>query len=126
MTLRYDERGKPVGLNWDTCTDGNPNPEAWRSAGLKPNEPKVQADLEQAAERIGNAPGHPGRQRLARSVERQVITMYTDQLMSALEIGRAVGIQPATVFKVLKRNNVPTRSRSEGMRISRARRASAA
>lgn len=117
MTLKYDDRRQPVGLDWSVCTDGNERPEVWRQPVLKPNEPKVQADLEQAAQ------GRPAPQRIARSVERQIITMYRDRQMSALQISREVGVQSATVFKVLKRNNVPTRSRSEGMRLSRARRA---
>ena len=123
MSFRYDHKGKPVGLDWSVCNDGSARPDVWRMAGLRPNEPKVRADLEQAAERTGNAEGHAARQRLSRAIERKVINMYVDDEMSALQIGREIGIQAATVFKVLKRNHVPTRSRSEGMRLSRARRA---
>lgn len=115
MTLRSDEKGKPVGLDWSVCNDGTSSPEVWKQAARRiPAEPR-----DEDAER-------PGPKRLAPAIEARVIRMYRDRLMSALEIGRELGIQSATVFKVLKRNNVPTRSRSEGMRLSRAKRSTAA
>lgn len=117
MTLRFDANGKPVGLDWSVCTDGEQRPEVWKNwRARKPQEPQESGDEDQENRR-------PGPQRLEASVERRVIRMYRDEELSALRIAREIGIQSATVFKVLKRNGVPTRTRSEGMKLSRAKRA---
>lgn len=108
MTLRFNDRGKPVGLDWSVCNDGTSNPDIW---GMKPKAP---------AKRSEPLESH-SRQRLTPGVERQVIRLYGEQ-KSALEISRELGIASASVFKILRRNDVPTRSKSEGMRISRERR----
>jgi DNA-binding CsgD family transcriptional regulator len=111
VTLRY-EKGKPVGLDWTVCNDGQGDPSVWHTAILPSNEPKVRRELKQAG--IGRG----GATRLASAVEEQVIELYRDERKSAKEIASIIGIQPATVFKVLRRNKVPTRSKSEAMRIS--------
>lgn len=110
MTLRYEGK-KPAGLDWSTCNDGDPRPEVWKTLPPKPKaEPKEPAEL-----------SAPGRQRLSPAVERQVIRLYRDEKMSALRVAVALGIRSATVFKVLKRNGVPSRSRSEGIQLARSR-----
>lgn len=106
MTLRYNHLGKPIGLDWSVCTDGNPRPEIW---GLKADTPKP-----------ARAPGVPRtRTQLTPVIERQVIELYTEGQKSALQIADQVGIASASVFKILRRNDVPTRSKSDGMRLRR-------
>lgn len=117
MTLRFDERGKPAGLDWSSCTDGKPDPRVWR----QPKEvAKALASCE--AENNEERPERASTKRLSPAVERSVIHMYRDEQKSAIQVGKALGIQPATVFKVLNRNGVATRSRAESMQLSRTRR----
>lgn len=113
MTLRYED-GQPVGLDWSAITTGN-DPEVWKRAteSLRQVRPAPSSDGEP----------RPARTRIAHGVEMQIVRMYRDELMSAKEIAAAVGVQSATVFKALKRNNVPSRTKSEGMKLSRAKRA---
>lgn len=112
MTLRYEDR-IPVGLDWSVCTDGTNNPDIWKAVPVRKNEKGEPAEP---------GPERPSRQRLSRAVESVIIRMYRDELLSSKVIADKLEIQPATVFKVLRRNNVPSRSRSEGMALSRARR----
>lgn len=112
MTLRYEDR-IPVGLDWSVCTDGTNNPDIWKA---------VAANVKAKTESGEPASDRPSRQRLSRAVEVVIIRMYRDELLSSKVIADKLEIQPATVFKVLRRNNVPSRSRSEGMALSRARR----
>ena len=114
MTLRY-EGGQPVGLDWPAITTGH-DPEVWKNAS---------ESLQRTRAKSGNDGvfSRPARTRIAHGVEMQIVRMYRDELMSAKEIAAAVGVQSATVFKALKRNNVPSRTKSEGMKLSRAKRA---
>lgn len=119
MTLRYDENRKPVGLDWSVCTDGQERPDVWRNPIAVAKALKACEDQTNHAVR---RPDRPAPQRLPQAVELQVVKLYRDEKLSALEIGRIVGIQPGTVFKVLRRREVPTRSSSEAMKLSRAKR----
>lgn len=111
MTLRYEGK-QPVGLDWSVCHDGTNDSRVWKTANLPANEPKVRSELKRAA-------GGGNKQRLAIEIENQIIVLYRDEKKSAKEIAEIVGIRPNTVFKVLRRNEVPSRSKSEGMRVSK-------
>lgn len=118
MSLRFEGK-KPVGINWDICNDGKSDPSVWRNANKPALEPGMKRELKRAAIKTPGI-GRGGAQRLPAEVEVEVIAQYRDQKLSALTVAANLGIRSATVFKVLRRNNVPTRSRSEGMRLSRA------
>lgn len=122
MTLRFDPHGKPVGLNWSLLTDGSWHPEVWTD--WRPPKPRAKAD-NTTVEEEARTP-KPTRLRLSAATERQIISKYTDDRLSALEIAAQLGIRPSTVYKVLRRRGVPTRSRSESMRMSKAKRHAAA
>lgn len=115
MTLRY-EGNRPVGLDWPSITTGY-DPEVWQKASL------AQRQRTKASE-PSEGPSPSGK-RLLPATERRIVALYRDQEMSALETARATGVQPATVFKVLKRCGVPSRTKAEGMKISRAKRSTA-
>jgi len=110
MTLRY-QGARPVGLDWSSCNDGNEQPEVWQTLPkAKKREPKVTEPVTGVS-----------RQRLDNITEATVIRLYRDEQKSALQVAKEVGIQSATVFKVLARHGVPSRSRSESMQLSRSR-----
>lgn len=107
MTLRYGHDGKPVGLDWTVCNDGNPRPEVW-GEGLKqdrpPKEPKAVA-----VRPIGST-NYNG-QRIPAEKEQEIIRLYTEEEMSGLNISKQVGVTVTTVFKSLHRNGVPMRGK---------------
>jgi DNA invertase Pin-like site-specific DNA recombinase len=107
MTLRYDDNGKPVGIDWGVCNDGNPRPEVWTN--WRP-APKEQGDDEQE-----NRPTH-SRKRLSPATETLIIRMYRDENKSARECALAAGVKSPTVFKVLERNGVPSRGYHQTIR----------
>lgn len=112
MTLRYDEHGKPIGLDWTVCTDGNPRPEVWTN--WRPPAARQRADgttVEEEQERTTHS-----RKRLAPAVEAQIIRMYRDENKSARECAIATGVKPPTVFKVLARNGIASRGRTQTSR----------
>jgi hypothetical protein len=114
MTLRYEDR-IPVGLDWSICNDGSPHrPEVWKAAAA-PAKPKDDGEL--AEPKPPKAESTNSRKRLSQAIEQKVIRLYRDELKSSKVVAGALGIQPATVFKVLARNNVPTRSRTEAMAL---------
>jgi hypothetical protein len=107
MTLRYEGK-QPVGLDWSAIDRGDHDPTRWGLA----ERPKTEA-----AERPGK--GRPGVARLDPAIEHRIIRLYRDDQMSGKEVALAVGVQSATVFKVLNRNGVKTRTKAEGMALSR-------
>lgn len=109
MTLRYDEHGKPIGLDWTVCTDGNPQPAVWTN--WRPTAAKERGGEEQE----DREPTH-SRQRLSPATEALIIRMYRDELKSARECAMAAGVKPPTVFKVLNRNGVPSRGYHQTVR----------
>lgn len=115
MTLRYGHDGKPCGLDWTVCNDGNPQPEVW---GMNP-APKPKP-VKEKPEPKPRAEGRVQRNRLAPEVEAEIIRLYRDRRLSANEVGRRCGTTAVTVFKVLERNGVPARSKSEAMTLYHA------
>lgn len=113
MSLRF-ENNRPVGLDWPAITT-RVDPEVWANAteSLRRTRPSPASDGEP----------RPARPRISPSAEREIIRLYRDELLSANEVARIVGVQSATVFKTLKRHKIPSRSKSEGMKLSRAKRA---
>lgn len=113
MTLRLDEHGKPIGLDWTVCTDGDPHPEVWTNwRPLKPKEPGVGQTIEEEQEGSQTR----GRQRLSAATEALIIRMYRDEGKSSRECALAAGVKPPTVFKVLKRNGVESRGYTSAVR----------
>lgn len=109
MTLRYDEHGKPVGLDWSVCTDGNSRPEVWTN--WRPPK-RQESDGTEPEERETTH----SRKRLAPAVEALIIRMYRDEKKSARECALAAGVKPPTVFKVLRRNGIESRGDHRGPR----------
>lgn len=113
MTLRYGHDGKPVGLDWSVCNDGKPRPEVWQAFSTPAKSKQAKAVRKPKEPREGQA----SRNRTAPEIEQQIITLYRDHKLPANEVGRRCGLTAVTVFKVLKRNGVTTRSRAEAMAI---------
>lgn len=105
MTLRY-HHGKPVGLDWNVCY----NPEV-----SAPKERAPRTDIKNPGSGRGQL------QRLASDIEAQIIEMY-QKGMTAYPIAKAFNITHKTVYRVLQRNDIPTRSMSQAMIMSHARR----
>lgn len=101
MTLRYNSRGKAIGLDWSVCNDGNPQPEVW---GLNPT-PKAKPV--KAIKPVGEK--NPNGQRIPAEKEREIIRLYTEQQLSGLQVAARVGVSVVTVFKSLHRNGVEVR-----------------
>lgn len=110
MTLRFDDRGRPVGLDWSVCNDGKSRPDLWETL------PKAKTP---STSKVRSLTGR-GRKTMEPAVVRSVIELYRDNY-SAVQIATQLGIASSSVFKVLRDNNVPTRSKSEGMRLRRER-----
>lgn len=105
MTLRYGHDGKPCGLDWSVCSDGNPRPEVWDSASrIRPKE-----EAKPTAVRT-SPPASSMRQRIPEEKERLIIRLYTEQMLSGLQVSQRAGCSVVTVFNVLHRNGVPVRS----------------
>lgn len=101
MTLRYNNRGKPVGLDWSVCNDGNPQPEVW---GMNPApRPKLTKEIKPVGEK------NPNGQRIPAEKEREIIRLYTEQQLSGLQVAARVGVSVVTVFKSLDRNGIEVR-----------------
>jgi hypothetical protein len=107
MTLRYEGK-QPIGLDWSAIDRGDHDPTRWGLPEQRKAEPKDSPGK-----------GRPGVARLDPAVERKIIRLYRDDQMSGKETARACGVQSATVFKVLARNGVPSRTKTEGMALSR-------
>lgn len=112
MTLRYDQHGKPIGLDWTACTDGTFRPEVWnwRASATKERGTSHAGEDEQT-----DGPNH-SRKRLSAATEALIIRMYRDENKSARECALAAGVKPPTVFKVLGRNGVPSRGYHQTIR----------
>lgn len=106
MTLRYGHDGKPIGLDWDVCNDGNPQPELWGGTlrSDKPKEPKA-VKISPVGSTNNNG------QRIASEKEQEIIRLYTEEEMSGSQISKLVGCTVTTVFKSLHRNGVPMRGK---------------
>jgi DNA invertase Pin-like site-specific DNA recombinase len=108
MTLRYDEHGKPIGLDWNVCSDGTFRPEVWNW--------RAPATKERGGEdEPADSPNH-SRKRLSPATEALIVRMYRDENKSARECALAAGVKPPTVFKVLGRNGVPSRGYHQTIR----------
>lgn len=117
MTAYRYEGGKPVGLDWTVHHDGTSNPDAWKRA----SKANPEQSGEQPKRRRSNGDGGGTRLRTAPEVEASVVLRYTNG-EPAPEIARSVGLQPATVYKILRRNNVPTRTVREAAKLAYAKR----
>jgi DNA invertase Pin-like site-specific DNA recombinase len=113
VTTRYDEHGKPIGLDWAMCTDGDPRPEVWTTwREPAPKERGVGSTVEEEQEE-GQV---RSRKRLSPATEGLIIRMYRDEGKSARECALAAGVKPPTVFKVLNRNGIPSRGYHQTIR----------
>lgn len=112
MTLRYEGR-RPVGLDWAAISPP-PEPQVWKVQAT-PAPPRRQPVQNPGV-------GKGGAQRTPAGVEQIAVRLYVIDQLSCLEVGRELGMAPATVAKILIRHQVPARSKAEAMRISRAKR----
>lgn len=117
MTLRYNEHGRPVGLDWTVCNDGNSRPEVWGLRPVRKSGKKRQPIMNPGIGRGGNS-------RLPVEIEEKIIEMYTVQEMAAIAIAKQLGSTAKTVFRVLRRNDIPTRTQSRSQELRHARSAS--
>lgn len=143
MTNRYDERGRPVGLDWNVINAGCPqDPSVWKKAatetakspaklgdeteaaivrmhheGLRAAE--IAESLDIATATVGKVLDRRGvtedrgrgtRQKTPDDVVAEVIRLYTEEQLGGVTIHRRTGLSPATIYKILRRNGVPTRS----------------
>jgi transposase-like protein len=115
MTLRF-QGGHPVGLDWAAISTES-NPEVWKSASMGQRKTRLSDDPETAGTEVG---AHD-RRRISPAVEAKIVRLYRDEELSAKEVSELVGIRSATVFKVLGRNGVPSRSKAEGMLLKKKR-----
>lgn len=118
-------RSKPTGLPWGQITDdyvangGELTPEIW--SDYKP--PKPVRRLAPVPAPVAPKPAtrngpHP---RTAPDIERNMVLLY-EQGESTLEIAKLYNRSVSTVNKVLRRRGATMRTKSESMRLSRARR----
>jgi DNA invertase Pin-like site-specific DNA recombinase len=113
VTLRYNDHGKPVGLDWSVCNDGNSQPEVWGFVPKKKGK-KRQPIMNPGIGRGGNS-------RLPVEIEEKIIEMYTEKEMAAIAIAKELGSTAKTVFRVLRRNDIPTRTQSRSQELRHAR-----
>lgn len=113
MTLRI-VGGKPVGLDWGVCNDGNENPSIWSGKSKKAPKPKPVSEKPTKQKAIAD---RAQALRLAVEIEAEILVMYRDELQPATRIAKHFNISHQTVYKVLQRNNVPVRSKSEAKKL---------
>lgn len=105
--LRYDNHGRPVGLDWTVCNDGNPRPEVWKYWFLtRDQRRKLKHPLT-----INPGIGRGGNVWMGAEKERQIIDVYQNTLYGPYEIADMFGITHKTVYRVLKRCDIPLRSK---------------
>lgn len=115
MTLRYDTHGRPRGLDWTICNDGSNDISIW-STWSRPKPRRRRPDIKNPGSGRGQL------QRLPADIESAIITMYQNEMKSAFDISKVYDITPKTVYRVLKRNDIPVRTMSRAMQLSHARR----
>jgi DNA invertase Pin-like site-specific DNA recombinase len=96
------------------------DPGVWQRASLAAHA-KADADneLKRAAKRNSDGTGRANL-RTPRAVELDVIRRYNENQPGS-EIAKAHGIQHGTIYKILRRNGIEPRTKSEAMRLSRAK-----
>lgn len=108
MTLRYED-GRPVGLDWNACYDGNYDENIWRKANdLKPKPVRRQKKSTSGL----------GRKSTPIEMQLEIVRLYRDEKLSLNQISAKLGCVNATVLRMLQRHGVPTRSKSEGTKLS--------
>lgn len=106
MTLRYNDHGRPVGLDWTVCNDGKPNPRIWSdwSQKLKSNKKRHPDTLNPGVGRGGNV-------WMGAEKEQQIIDVYENTNFGPYDIAEMFSITHKSVYRVLQRNDIPLRSR---------------
>lgn len=66
--------------------------------------------------------GRGGNVVLADDIQEQICDMYQEDKKSAFEIARKFDVTPKTVYRTLRRNDIPVRSKSSAMYLRHARR----
>lgn len=116
LTAYRYEGGKPVGLDWSQHNDGlGHNPEAWK------RRTKDDDGEQQPKRRRSNGDGGGTKLRTPPEVEAAVIIRYSGG-EPAPSIARDLHLQPATVYKILRRNGVETRTVREAAKLAYAKR----
>lgn len=114
MTLRYDGHGRPVGLDWTVCNDGNPRPEVW--SDWTPQRPWYRKARKK--KRVANpGVGRGGVNKFSPEKDALIVKMYTEDLLPAYKIAEAINSTPKTVWRVLKRNHIQKRTSSTAQKL---------
>jgi len=93
MTIRYDNRGCPAGLDWTVISASCPqDPSVWKAASQTPRQSTKLPD----------------------ETEAEIVKLHLQGVLAA-DIGRALDISNVTVGKVLDRRGV-TQDRGRGTR----------
>jgi hypothetical protein len=112
VTLRYDNHGRPVGLDWKVCNDGNPRPEIWSNW----QAPKKRRN--RSRKPIMNPGiGRGGAKRFSPEKDALIVKMYVEDQMPAYKIAEVINSTPKTIWRVLKRNKVQKRTGSSAQKL---------
>jgi DNA invertase Pin-like site-specific DNA recombinase len=142
MTLCYDDRGRPTGLNWTVINASCPqDPAVWKTVQVAkpPKGTHLPDEIERGILRrhsegataveiaeewgissitVGKVLNRNGvtqdrgrgtRQRTSEVVAAEVIRLYTEEEMGGSGIRNRLGLSHATIYKILRRNGIPTR-----------------
>lgn len=114
MTLRFDNHGRPRGLNWTVCNDGNPRPEVWGINALQPRRKKPGS---KRREIMNPGVGRGGVQKFSDEKDALIVKMYLEDKLPAYKIAKAINSTPKTIWRVLKRNDVQKRTQSHVQKL---------
>jgi hypothetical protein len=106
VTLRLDAHGRPIGLDWTVCNDGNPRPEIWSDWHLK-----VKANKKRHPDTLNPGIGRGGNVWMGAKMEAQIVDVYQNTRFGPYDIAEMFGITHKTVYRVLQRNDIPLRSK---------------
>jgi hypothetical protein len=108
VTLRYDAHGRPVGLDWTVCNDGNPQPHIWSDWQQRLLERKKKHP-----NTLNPGIGRGGNVWMGAEMERQIIDVYTMTRFGPYDIAEMFQITHKTVYRVLHRNDIPLRAKQK-------------
>lgn len=105
--LRYDNHGRPIGLDWTVCNDGNPQPHIW--SNWRPEKKRRRGRKRPV---MNPGVGRGGVHKFSPEKDALIVKMYTEELLPAYVIAERINSTPKTVWRVLGRNNIQKRTNS--------------
>lgn len=112
--LKYEGK-TPVGLDWASIRPAGDPDADWHGAIVRPLEPKPAEEVRRATTNPNHALRTP------QAVEREIVRLYVEESQSGVYVAQQVGVQPQTVYKVLRRLGVPVRGKSASLKLRAAR-----